>query len=50
MTDGTWAYADPTPGAANGEKQAEIVDPGYLTSQVVLNEISGEHKFVEIFH
>jgi len=50
MTDGTWAYADPTPGTANGEKQAEIVDPGYLTSQVVLNEVSGEHKFVEIYN
>ena len=27
--DGTWAYADYTPGAANGEKVKEIVGPGY---------------------
>jgi len=33
MNDGTWAYADPTPGAANGTKKAEITNPGYLTAQ-----------------
>jgi hypothetical protein len=33
MADNTWAYADPTPGAANGAKAGEIVDPGYLTAQ-----------------
>ena len=33
MSDGTWAYADPTPGAANGAKAAEIINPGYLTAQ-----------------
>jgi len=33
MSDGTWAYADPTPGAANGAKVTEIVSPGYLTAQ-----------------
>jgi len=33
MSDGTWAYAAPTPGAANGAKAAEIITPGYLTSQ-----------------
>ena len=33
MTDGTWAYAAPTPGAANGAKTEEIADPGYLTAQ-----------------
>jgi len=32
MEDGTWAYADPTPGAANGTKKSEIVNPGYLTA------------------
>ncbi|MCL2026887.1 MAG: T9SS type A sorting domain-containing protein [Bacteroidales bacterium] len=31
MTDGTWAYAVPTPGAENGAKVSDIVDPGYLT-------------------
>ena len=33
MPDGTWAYADPTPGEENGENQGEIIDPGYLTAQ-----------------
>ncbi len=33
MSDGTWAYAAPTPGAANGTKTGEIVSPGYLTAQ-----------------
>ena len=33
MSDGTWAYADPTPGAVNGAYQADIVNPGYLTAQ-----------------
>jgi hypothetical protein len=33
MSDDTWAYADPTPGAANGAKTGEIVSPGYLTVQ-----------------
>ena len=33
MTDGTWAYADPTPGAENGAKASDIVAPGYLTAQ-----------------
>ena len=32
MEDGTWAYADPTPGAANGTKKSEIENPGYLTA------------------
>jgi len=35
MTDGTWAYAVPTPGAVNGAKAADIVSPGYLTAQPV---------------
>jgi hypothetical protein len=30
MDDGTWAGAEPTAGAANGAKRADIVDPGYL--------------------
>ena len=29
MPDGTWAYADPTPCSANGEKVSDIVNPGY---------------------
>jgi len=33
MDDGTWAYAAPTPGAANGTKVADITSPGYLTAQ-----------------
>jgi len=33
MSDGTWVYADPTPGAANGAKTGDIVNPGYLTAQ-----------------
>jgi len=33
MSDGSWAYAAPTPGAANGAKVADIVSPGYLTAQ-----------------
>jgi hypothetical protein len=33
MSDGTWAYADPTPGAVNGAKTSEIVTPGYLIAQ-----------------
>ena len=32
MEDGTWAYADPTPGTANGAKKSDIVSPGYLTA------------------
>ena len=31
MGDGTWAYADPTPGAGNGAKKSEIANPGYMT-------------------
>ena len=33
MSDGTWANAVPTPGKANGSKEGDIVNPGYLTSQ-----------------
>ena len=33
MPDNSWAYAEPTPGAENGEKQGDIVNPGYLTAQ-----------------
>jgi len=33
MDTATWAYADPTPGAANGSKVADILSPGYLTAQ-----------------
>ena len=33
MADGTWAYALPTPGEANGEYVMDIVNPGYLTAQ-----------------
>jgi hypothetical protein len=33
MDAAAWAYADPTPGAANGAKAADIVSPGYLTAQ-----------------
>ena len=34
MSDGTWAYAAPTPGAENGEKTSDIVSPGYLTAHI----------------
>jgi len=33
MDASKWAYAAPTPGAANGAKTGDIVSPGYLTSQ-----------------
>jgi len=33
MDDGTWAFATPTPGVANGPKVADITSPGYLTAQ-----------------
>jgi len=33
MSDGAWAYAEPTPGAENAAKVKEIVNPGYLTAQ-----------------
>ena len=33
MSDGSWAYAAPTPGAANGAKTTAIINPGYLTAQ-----------------
>jgi len=33
MSNGTWAYAAPTPGVANGAKTEDIVSPGYLTAQ-----------------
>ena len=32
MNDGTWAWAMDTPGAENGPKTFEIVNPGYLTA------------------
>ena len=32
MSNGTWAYADPTPGEENGAQMGEIVNPGYLTA------------------
>lgn len=64
MSDGTWAYAAPTPGAENGPKTSDIVSPGYLTAtppppappedvdytKLILNEISGINKFVEIYN
>jgi len=64
MSDGSWAYAAPTPGEANGTKTSDIVSPGYLTAtpppptppenvdytKLVLNEISGTNKFVEIYN
>ena len=33
MTDNRWAYAFPTPGAENGTKMGDIINPGYLTAQ-----------------
>ena len=33
MPDNSWAYADPTPGAVNGDRMEDIVSPGYLTAQ-----------------
>jgi len=58
MADGTWAYAVPTPGAANGAKVNDILTPGYLTADpsaidytaLRVNEVSGEHKYVEIYN
>ena len=50
MPNGSWAYALPTPGAENGARTFDIVNPGYLRSMLVLNEISGENVFVEIFN
>ena len=33
MSDDSWAYAAPTPGAANDPKTDDIVSPGYLIAQ-----------------
>ena len=49
MSNGTWAYAVATPGAANGPAVSEIINPGYLTEIAVdpryvnlrINEASG---------
>ena len=52
---GEWAYADPTPGAANGEKigdieQGDEEDPDDDKVVVVLNEISGTDKYFELYN
>ena len=51
MADGTWIYAAPTPGAANGTTKAgEITEPGYLTltrlDPPVISEITKTPLFV----
>jgi hypothetical protein len=56
MSDGTWAYAAPTPGAANGAKVAPIMSPGYMSddaanyTNLLLTEVSGNNKYVEIWN
>jgi predicted phosphodiesterase len=40
MSNGTWAYAAPTPGSANGTSAGLIVNPGYLTAQPDLGTIA----------
>ena len=57
---GEWAYADPTPGAANGGKTGEIEqseetegeEPGEDDTEVVvvLNEINGNGKYIELYN
>lgn len=44
---GDWAYAAPTPGAENGEKTGEIEQNDCA---IVLNEIDGNSKFIELFN
>ena len=41
MSDDTWAYAEPTPGAENGEKVKDIVNPGYIDVPVKINVLNG---------
>ena len=56
MSDGSWAYASPTPGTANGTKTTAIMSPGYLTddaanyAKLILTEVSGNNKYVEIYN
>ena len=41
MGDGSWAYAVPTPGAENGNKEGNIIGPGYLSTDAVTWTLSG---------
>lgn len=45
---GGWKYADPTPGAANGEKTGTIEQYPAADGVVILNEINGNNKFIEL--
>lgn len=49
VPDGTgeWAYAEPTPGKANGEKTGEIEQ---VDGVIVLNEIDGNAKIIELYN
>jgi len=51
VPDGTgdWKYAVPTPGAANGEKTGTIEQYPAANGVVVLNEINGNDKFIELY-
>jgi hypothetical protein len=45
---GAWKYADPTPGATNGEKTGTIEQYPAANGTVILNEINGNAKFIEL--
>ena len=47
---GAWAYAAPTKGAANGEKVADIEQEPAPNGKVVLNELNGTSKFIELYY
>ena len=50
MPNGTggWKYADPTPGAENGGKTGTIEQDPAANGVVILNEINGNDKFIEL--
>lgn len=45
---GGWKYADPTPGAENGGKTGTIEQYPAANGVVILNEINGNDKFIEL--
>ena len=47
---GSWAYAAPTPGAENGAKTGDIEQEPVPVLGIVLNEINGNDKYMELFN
>lgn len=45
---GAWKYAEATPGEANGEKTGTIEQYPAANGTVILNEINGNAKFIEL--